>query len=173
MKHSYEQIQREVRRRTRKYRRRYEQVTLTILSMLCLILSGSMLPLLSRAGMASSTVPGGYSSVLLAQRRERLCRCRHSRLCHRMHRHRPVPVSGKSAGQSGINRPALACAFCSACIDSSIFFCCIMSRQLIQIYFSRSDPAKIVQNGLIQLDLDHLLSLFLIEYKDIALRMRI
>ena len=65
MKHSYEQIQREVRRRTRKYRRRYEQVTLTILSMLCLILSGSMLPLLSRAGMASSTVPGGYSSVLL------------------------------------------------------------------------------------------------------------
>lgn len=48
-----------------------------------------------------------------------------------------------------------------------------MSRQLIQIYFSRSDPAKIVQNGLIQLDLDHLLSLFLIEYKDIALRMRI
>ena len=65
MKHSYEQIQREVRRRTRKYRRRYEQMTLTILSMLCLILSGSMLPLLSRAGMASSTVPGGYSSVLL------------------------------------------------------------------------------------------------------------
>ena len=65
MKHSYEQIQREVRRRTRKYRRRYEQVTLTILSMLCLILSGSMLPLLSRAGMPSSTVPGGYSSVLL------------------------------------------------------------------------------------------------------------
>ena len=59
MKHSYEQIQREVRRRTRKYRRRYEQVTLTILSMLCLILSGSMFPLLS------STVPGGYSSVLL------------------------------------------------------------------------------------------------------------
>ena len=54
MKHSYEQIQREVRRRTRKYRRRYEQVTRTILSMLCLILSGSMLPLLSRAGL---TVP--------------------------------------------------------------------------------------------------------------------
>ena len=165
MKHSYEQIQREVRRRTRKYRRRYEQVTLTILSMLCLILSGSMLPLLSRAGMASSTVPGGYSSVLL-----------HSGAS-------AYVVVGIAAFVTGCivtalclylkKRPALACAFCSAYTDSSIFFCCIMSRQLIQIYFSRSDPAKIVQNGLIQLDLDHLLSLFLIEYKDIALRMRI
>ena len=61
MKHSYEQIQKEIRRRTRQYRRRQEQVTLAILGML----SGGMLPLLSRAGMGSSTVPGGYSSVLL------------------------------------------------------------------------------------------------------------
>lgn len=65
MKHSYEQIQKEIRRRTRQYRRRQEQVTLAILGMLCLLLSGGMLPLLSRAGMGSSTVPGGYSSVLL------------------------------------------------------------------------------------------------------------
>ena len=79
MKHSYEQIQREVRRRTRKYRRRYEQVTLTILSMLCLILSGSMLPL--------------------------LCRCRHSRLCHLMHRHRIVPVSEKAQVKAGLTVP--------------------------------------------------------------------
>lgn len=65
MKHSYEQIQKEIRRRARQYRKRYEQLTLAILGVLCLILSGGMLPLLSRTGMGSSTVPGGYSSVLL------------------------------------------------------------------------------------------------------------
>ena len=106
MKHSYEQIQREVRRRTRKYRRRYEQVTLTILSMLCLILSGSMLPLLSRAGMASSTSSRRLQLRPAAQRRERLCRCLgHSRLCHRMHRRRPVPVSEKAQVKAGLTVP--------------------------------------------------------------------
>ena len=65
MKHSYEQIQTEIRRRTRQYRKHQEQAMLAILSLLCLLLSGGMLPLLSCAGMASSTVPGSYSSVLL------------------------------------------------------------------------------------------------------------
>lgn len=105
MKHSYEQIQREVRRRTRKYRRRYEQVTLTILSCSCLILSGSMLPLLSRAGMGILHSSRRLQLRPAAQRRERLCRCRHSRLCHRMHRHRPVPVSEKAQVKAGLTVP--------------------------------------------------------------------
>ena len=90
-----------------------------------------------------------------------------------MHRHRPVPVSEKAQVKAGLTVPLWPALIVLPDIGSSIFFFCIMSRRLIQIYLSRSDPAKIVQNRLIQLDLDHLLPLFLIEYKDIALRMRI
>lgn len=64
MKHSYEQLQKEIRRRTRQYRKRLDQAALAILSLPCLILSSGMLPLLSHTGIGVSTVPGGYSSEL-------------------------------------------------------------------------------------------------------------
>lgn len=66
MKQAYEHITKEVRRRVRQYRRRHEQRSITLLGILCLLLTAGILPLLSNAGVqGTSSVLDGYSSVLL------------------------------------------------------------------------------------------------------------
>ena len=90
-----------------------------------------------------------------------------------MHRHRPVPVSEKAQVKAGLTVPLWpALLFCLYRLFHFLLLHYVPSINTDLLFSERSGEDR-SEWRLIQLDLDHLLSLFLIEYKDIALRMRI